>query len=250
MEPLPASQDALRLELRLAAAAGARNDADANGGGLPLLCLVLSLHGSLSCSLIGVDQGRWSISFFVSIVSFVLFPFPFPFSLCSLATSVLLFPPPPPPPPPPFSPPFSSPFARLDKAVSATSRGFHARDRCGENVLREVPFLRRSPRGSVFRGNLRSSPKIESPDRYRPPITHHTFGNDAVQKHSRDQRRQSFVDFSRAIYGAFFFGIVSERSMFESIATTRFFFKRKNIVAQRMRISTTRFAKEREDASY
>ena len=62
MEPLPASQDALRLELRLAeaaaaaaAAAGARSDADANGGGLPLLCLVLF---SLRFSLVLVHRCR------------------------------------------------------------------------------------------------------------------------------------------------------------------------------------------------
>lgn len=45
MEPLPASQDALRLELRLAA--GARNDADADGDGLSLPLPSISLSYTL-----------------------------------------------------------------------------------------------------------------------------------------------------------------------------------------------------------
>lgn len=69
MESLPASQDALRLELRLAAGAG--NDADADDG-LPLLCLFpLLSHAGSSVSTKG---GGRSLSSLDRLLRFSFFP--------------------------------------------------------------------------------------------------------------------------------------------------------------------------------
>lgn len=163
MESLPASQDALRLELRLAAGAG--NDADADDG-LPLLCL------SFSHTLVHRCRPRAVVDLFLlSIVSFV-FP-------SSLLTGNLC---------PPFSlsPPFSLPFARLDQVMNHVawilcSRPYgKTRENPSRNSFSGAAFehLRVTPRSTseqYFRGDIRLPPNIELPDTFNLPIVFRLF---------------------------------------------------------------------------
>lgn len=77
MEPLPASQDALRLELRLAA--GARNDADADGDGLSSSSY--SSYISLSYTLVHRCRPRAVVDLFLLLLLLLIILLRFPLSL-------------------------------------------------------------------------------------------------------------------------------------------------------------------------